>query len=140
MVARTKPVRRFLDISKAKAVLAAVMLCGFHISPVAAEWIDGKSVVVQGLDKITARITTLTTSIDAPLRFGTLELTVNRCAFRPPEEPPENVAFLTVFDRGHDPSLAPKPVFAGWMFSSSPAVSAMEHPVYDITLLKCLAK
>ena len=141
MVARTNPVRRFLDISKAKAVLAAVMLCGFHISPVvAAEWIDGKSVVVQGLDKITARITTLTTSIDAPLRFGTLELTVNRCAFRPPEEPPENVAFLTVFDRGHDPSLAPKPVFAGWMFSSSPAVSAMEHPVYDITLLKCLAK
>ena len=116
------------------------MLCGFHVSPVAAEWIDGKSVVVQGLDKITARITTLTTSIDAPLRFGTLELTVNRCAFRPPEEPPENVAFLTVFDRGHDPSLTPKPVFAGWMFSSSPAVSAMEHPVYDITFPKCLAK
>lgn len=140
MVARTNPVRRFLDISKAKAVLAAVMLCGFHVSPVAAEWIDGKSVVVQGLDKITARITTLTTSINAPLRFGTLELTVNRCAFRPPEEPPENVAFLTVFDRGHDPSLAPKPVFAGWMFSSSPAVSSMEHPVYDITLIKCLAK
>jgi hypothetical protein len=140
MVAQTNPVRRFLDISKVNAVLAAVMLCGFHVSPVAAEWIDGKSVVVQGLDKITARITTLTTSIDAPLRFGTLELTVNRCAFRPPEEPPENVAFLTVFDRGHDPSLAPKPVFAGWMFSSSPAVSAMEHPVYDITLIKCLAK
>ena len=140
MVARTNPVRRFLDISKANAVLAAVMLCGFHVSPVAAEWIDGKTVVLQGLDKITARITTLTTSIDAPLRFGTLEFTVNRCAFRPPEEPPENVAFLTIFDRGHDPSLAPKPVFAGWMFSSSPAVSAMEHPVYDITLLKCLAK
>lgn len=139
-MARTNPVRRFLDISKANAVLAAVMLCGFHVSPVAAEWIDGKTVVLQGLDKITARITTLTTSIDAPLRFGTLEFTVNRCAFRPPEEPPENVAFLTIFDRGHDPSLAPKPVFAGWMFSSSPAVSAMEHPVYDITLLKCLAK
>lgn len=139
-MARTNLVRRFLDKSKANAVLASVMLCAFHVSPATAEWIDGKSVVVQGLDKITARITTLTTSIDAPLRFGTLELTVNRCAFRPPEEPPENVAFLTVFDRGHDPSLAPKPVFAGWMFSSSPAVSAMEHPVYDITLLKCLAK
>ncbi|MGB1864578.1 MAG: DUF2155 domain-containing protein [Candidatus Puniceispirillum sp.] len=140
MVARTNPVRRHSDISKAKVVFAVVMLYAFHVSPVAAEWIDGKTVVLQGLDKITARITTLTTSIDAPLRFGTLEFTVNRCAFRPPEEPPENVAFLTIFDQGHDPSLAPKPVFAGWMFSSSPAVSAMEHPVYDITLLKCLAK
>ena len=140
MVARTNPVRRHSDISKAKVVFAVVMLYAFHVSPVAAEWIDGKTVVLQGLDKITARITTLTTSIDAPLRFGTLEFTVNRCAFRPPEEPPENVAFLTIFDQGHDPSLAPKQVFAGWMFSSSPAVSAMEHPVYDITLLKCLAK
>ncbi|MGB2235964.1 MAG: DUF2155 domain-containing protein, partial [Candidatus Puniceispirillum sp.] len=135
-MARTRPVRRYSDISKAKVVFVAVMLCALHVTPVAAQWIDGKSVVVQGLDKITARITTLTTSIDAPLRFGTLELTVNRCAFRPPEDPPENVAFLTIFDQGHDPSLAPKPVFAGWMFSSSPAVSAMEHPVYDITLLK----
>ncbi|MDP4925285.1 MAG: DUF2155 domain-containing protein [Alphaproteobacteria bacterium] len=25
------------------------------------------------------------------------------------------------------------------MFSSSPAVSALEHPVYDLTLLACFA-
>jgi len=30
-------------------------------------------------------------------------------------------------------------VFSGWMFSSSPAISALEHPVYDITLLACSA-
>ena len=140
MVARTNPAQRYLNISKARVALAAVMLYASQIMPATAEWIDGKIVVLQGLDKITARITTLTTAIDAPLQFGTLELTVNRCAFRPPEEPPENVAFLTILDRGHDPSLAPKPVFTGWMFSSSPAVSAMEHPVYDITLLSCLGK
>ena len=28
-------------------------------------------------------------------------------------------------------------VFSGWMFASSPAVSALEHPVYDVTLLAC---
>ena len=85
MVARTNTARRNLKISKAKAVIAIVMLYAIYVPPVAADWIDGKKVVLQGLDKITARITTLTTPIDVPLRFGTLELTVNRCAFQPPE-------------------------------------------------------
>ena len=67
-----------------------------------------------------------------------LEITINRCAFHPPEEPPENAAFITVRDRGYD-GLAPKQVFSGWMFSSSPAISALEHPVYDLTLLACFA-
>ncbi len=30
--------------------------------------------------------------------------------------------------------------FSGWMFSSSPAISALEHPVYDITVLECADK
>jgi len=29
--------------------------------------------------------------------------------------------------------------FSGWIFSSSPAISALEHPVYDLTLLACFA-
>ncbi|MBU3655480.1 MAG: DUF2155 domain-containing protein, partial [Alphaproteobacteria bacterium] len=28
-------------------------------------------------------------------------------------------------------------LFSGWMFASSPAVSALEHPVYDIVVLDC---
>ena len=58
-------------------------------------------------------------------------------SFIPPEEPPENAAFVTIHDRGYngqDPSL----IFSGWIFSSSPAVSALEHPVYDLTLLACV--
>ena len=77
-------------------------------------------------------------SVGAARFYGTLEITINRCAFHPPEEPPENAAFITVRDRGYD-GLAPKQVFSGWIFSSSPAISALEHPVYDLTLLACLA-
>lgn len=102
-----------------------------------ASWLEGDTAALQALDKITARISTLSAPIGTQISFGTLGLTVQRCAFHPPEEPPEDAAFLEVVDRGHDPSQAPKPVFSGWMFSSSPAVSALEHPVYDITLLSC---
>jgi hypothetical protein len=32
---------------------------------------------------------------------------------------------------------AQKALFSGWMFASSPAISGLEHPVYDVTLLSC---
>jgi hypothetical protein len=104
----------------------------------AATWVDGNKARLQALDKITARISTFEAPVGAAWFYGTLELTINRCAFHPPEEPPENAAFITVRDRGYD-GLAPKQVFSGWVFSSSPAISALEHPVYDLTLLACFA-
>ena len=94
---------------------------------------------MQALDKITARISTLSAPVGVAHQFGTLEVTVQRCAFHPPEETPENTAFVIIRDLGYDQSVAPAEVFSGWMFSSSPAISALEHPVYDITLLACSA-
>ena len=116
------------------SLFAFVLIC----QPVAAEeWLEASSSQLQTLDKITARISTLDVALDNPVRFGTLEILVHRCAYRPPEESPEDAAFLTVRDVGHDPSKAPKIVFAGWIFSSSPAISGLEHAVYDVTLLRC---
>lgn len=103
----------------------------------ADEWLEARSAQIQTLDKITARISTLAVGLDNPIRFGTLEILVHRCAYRPPEESPEDAAFLTVRDVGHDPTIAPKIVFTGWVFSSSPAISGLEHAVYDVTLLRC---
>ncbi len=102
-----------------------------------ADWIEGERARLQALDKITARISTLEVPIDTPILFGTLRVIVRRCAYHPPEEPPEDAAFLQIVDNGHDSATAARQVFGGWMFSSSPAISAMEHPVYDITLLSC---
>lgn len=100
-------------------------------------WIDGSKARLQALDKVTARISTVEAPVGASRFFGTLEVKVNRCASHPPEEPPENAAFVTVYDRGYT-GLDPKLIFSGWVFSSSPAVSALEHPVYDLTLLACI--
>ena len=100
-------------------------------------WLDGRVATMQALDKITARISTILAPVGEASHFGTLEVTVQRCAFHPPEETPENAAFVVIRDLGYDPSVAPSEVFSGWMFSSSPAISALEHPVYDITLLAC---
>ncbi|GAB4149182.1 MAG: hypothetical protein Tsb0016_20450 [Sphingomonadales bacterium] len=103
----------------------------------------GKTVVLQALDKITARLTTLEAATGQPIRFGTLEITAMTCDKRPPEEPPETTAFLIIDDHGVGPAEAeaqagaPERVFSGWMFASSPGVSALEHPVYDLWVIDC---
>jgi hypothetical protein len=91
--------------------------------------------VMQGLDKITARISRFDVPIDKPQPFGTLSITVRDCEKSAPEARPENAAFIEITE--NRPGEEKSRLFSGWMFSSSPALSALEHPVYDVNLLEC---
>jgi hypothetical protein len=62
---------------------------------------------------------------------------VRACHAAPPEEPPENVAFLEIDEVHHDERAVR--LYTGWMFSSTPGLAALEHPVYDIWVLACTA-
>jgi len=98
----------------------------------------GTVAVLQGLDKITARVSTFDAPVDQSVRFGSLIITVRACVKRPPEEPPETAAFLQIDEvRSSGAAYESKRVFSGWMFASSPAISAMEDPIYDIGVLDC---
>ncbi len=114
-------------IAAAGAALAACAAAG----PASA----AEAAVLQGLDKITARISTIKAPIGQAVRFGALEITVRACDKRPPEEPPESAAYMEI--REIRPGEPPARVFAGWMFASSPALSALEHPVYDVSVVDC---
>jgi hypothetical protein len=90
--------------------------------------------VLQALDKVSAQVEKIEASLDRVARFGTLEIFVRGCQKAPPEEPAESAAFLEIFDtRG-----GRQQIFSGWMFASSPALSALEHPVYDVWVLDCM--
>ncbi|MFD2261571.1 DUF2155 domain-containing protein [Lacibacterium aquatile] len=91
--------------------------------------------VLQTLDKITARVSTLTIPVGNKAWFGTLEIFVDTCQKRPPEETPESAAFLRIID--HRPQQEPVSAFNGWMFASSPALHPLEHAVYDVIVLDC---
>jgi len=105
----------------------------------AAPVIDNQVAVLQGLDKVTARVSPLRAPLDTPIRFGTLEIIVRACRETPPTEPPESAAFLEVRELppASEPDAPPTELFSGWMFASSPTVSALEHPVYDIWVVDC---
>jgi hypothetical protein len=100
-----------------------------------ADAFPGDLVIMQGLDKVTARVSTFPAPLGATVRFGALSITVHSCERTPPEEPPESSVFLEIIEiRPDEPSV---PLFSGWMFASSPALSALEHPVYDVWVLEC---
>jgi hypothetical protein len=105
---------------------------------------------LQGLDKISGRVTKFTAAFNQKVRFGTLEIDVTDCRKAPPEDPPESAAFLEIQDLRGRSALASDAavsttgvaeaghqVFRGWMFASSPALNSLEHPVYDVWVLDC---
>ncbi len=113
---------------------ALVLLALLTALPASAQ---ARQAVLQGLDKVTARVSTISAQIDRPARFGTLEITLRACHKRPPEEPPESAAFLEI--RELRLGEKPRPLFSGWMFASSPALNPLQHPVYDVWVLDCKA-
>jgi len=95
--------------------------------------------VLQGLDKTTARVSTVEAPLGEAIRFGTLVIKARACVKKPPEEPPDTAAFLEIDEARPlgEQSTDVQHLFSGWMFAQSPSLSTLEHPVYDVTVLDC---
>lgn len=100
---------------------------------------DYPIVKLQALDKSTARTVTFEAKVGTTIEYGSLFIKIQACRKAEPLDPPESAAFLQIWEV---PLHADKSewVFSGWMFASSPALSAMDHAVYDVWVLDCLEK
>ena len=92
-----------------------------------------KVAVIRGLDKITGRTKTFAVPVGSSVQFGKIFIEPKSCFSHPPEESPEDSAFLYIYEK----TDTAREMFQGWMFSSDPALSTMEDPVYDVWLLAC---
>ena len=120
--------------------VSGVLLLGLLLAAAGPVRADGPTVpfgraVLQGLDKITARITVIEAPVGQEVVFGSLRILAQTCLEMPPTEPPESAAFLQI--RAVEPDGASEAQFSGWMFASSPSVSALENPVYDVWVIDC---
>jgi hypothetical protein len=102
---------------------------------------EGKSfddypiVSIRILDKITAESRTFDLEVGKTVAYGSLRIRPMTCKKAPPIEEPESASFLQIWEKMHEGTE--EWIFSGWMFSSSPALSAMEHPVYDAWVVDC---
>jgi len=122
-------------MSAARLAACALMLA----TPVAAAVDDPRDIVrLGGLDKVTARVSTFDVHVGETVSFGTLDIRADACFEAAPTDPPESAAFLQIVDV--PPGDGVQQAFTGWMFASSPALSALEHPVFDVWVVDCLAE
>ena len=105
-----------------------------------AENLRGNAVVLRTLDKVTATTKDYTVRIGGELKYGSLTVAVKHCEKKPPEDVPETYAFLQIDDLkldGKGKEGEQTRVFSGWMLASNPAISALDHSVYDIWVIDC---
>ena len=131
---------------RAKALISALALlaiCPLIAPAASANNLMGEAVVLRALDKVTAKTQDFTVAVGESLDYGSLRVDVKHCEKRPPEDIPETYAFLQIFDAkldGKGEVGEPEKVFSGWMMGSNPALSALDHGVYDIWVLECKTK
>lgn len=100
--------------------------------------------IVEAIDKITAETMRFEVEVGGrPVRFQrTLIFTARACEVSAPDEQVSDaVAYLEVSlqPRGVIQVSEPRQIFRGWMFASSPAVSGLQHPIYDAWIVGCKA-
>ena len=92
---------------------------------------EGARITLRALDRMLGRPTDIELAVGQTVLFGRIAIQVLECRY--PVENPSSDAFahIRVLDTGGNM------LFDGWMVASSPALSALEHPRYDVWVLRC---
>ena len=126
-----------MSFGKIKYMLSMIaVLCSLSL-PASAKMVDYDIVTLRSLDKVSTRSTTFEIPVGKTVKFGgSLFIKVRACRKSAPIDDPESASFLQIWEKKPDADKA-NWIFSGWMFASSPALSAMDHPVYDVWVLDC---
>lgn len=133
---RKKSKRELLVLRLALSFI--VVFLGFALSAQAA-MIDYQEVKLQVLDKSMARTVTLKAKVGSTIEYGSMFIKIQACRKSEPLDKPESASFLQIWEVPINSDKS-EWLFSGWMFASSPALSAMNHPVYDVWVLDCIDK
>lgn len=93
---------------------------------------SGTGAVLRALDRITQRLTDIEIAVGETVRYARLQITLRDCRYPVDNPASDAFAYLVIRD-----SRDNAPRFAAWMIASSPALSALDHPRYDVWVLRC---
>ncbi len=134
MTARSRPAR---NRKMTRFALLSLMLLVLALPARAAQMNDMGVVVLRTIDKVSARTGTFEVPVDKTVKFGdSLYIKARACRKAAATEKPESAAFLQIWERKSQDTES-RWVFSGWMFASNPAMSAMDHPIYDVWVIDC---
>ena len=101
---------------------------------VSAETIEKKYASFKLLNKTTNKVSTKDILVSTKISWETLNIEVLYCGSTPPTEIPEDYVLIDVYDTINNENIN---IYKGWMISSSPNVTPLENPIYDLWLVDC---
>lgn len=115
-------------------MIRAALLLALFASPVSAqEFTDADGGILRWLDKLTGETADIELAPGQEAVSGRLTIRLDSCRY-PSDNPTSDAeAHLTIREEG-----ITAPVFDGWMIASSPGLSALDHPRYDVWALRCV--
>ena len=88
------------------------------------------------LNKITAKSQKIIFRLGEAKFFGNTSIKLHKCIMSTDPFNANNLMLLSVSDNKiEDENLS---IFHGWVFSSNPSLSTVEHPVYEVLPIRCL--
>lgn len=112
-----------------KKLFLLMMMAAAPLSAQSAN--TGKGAVLHALDKVSGKVTDIELANGTSVEYGRLVVSLGECRYRSGDA----YAYLTI--RESDEAEA---AFQGWMIASSPALSALDHPRYDVWVARCKTK
>ena len=94
--------------------------------------LSAQGVMLKGLDKVSGEVTDLALERGETKPLGRIEVSLTDCRYPEDNIAGEGFAWLTIRDPSRDLVL-----FDGWMVASSPALNALDHPRYDVWVIRC---
>ena len=128
---------KFLRSIKNNRLILICYLVIVYSFSINAKFFETSDVTLRWLDKVTGRVSKLDLKVGEIIQIGVLDIQVQTCMKRPVDETPESVAYIKIWEMNQEDIKTESEIFSGWMFASSPALSALDHPVYDIWVLEC---
>ncbi|MBC6442507.1 MAG: DUF2155 domain-containing protein [Rhodobacteraceae bacterium] len=94
--------------------------------------IAGAAAQLRALDMITGRTRDISLAVGDTTIYEHLMISVTACHYPGNNIDGDAFAYLKIRDVRESEAR-----FEGWMIASSPALSALEHPRYDVWVLRC---
>jgi hypothetical protein len=113
-----------------KGLLIALLLGG---PAFAQEFAEAEGGSLRFLDKLTSETGDVTLDRGQSAKFGRLLVRLDSCRYPVANPAADSEAYLTIVEESTGLEL-----FNGWMLASSPALSALDHPRYDVWVLSCV--
>ncbi|MFZ4541409.1 MAG: DUF2155 domain-containing protein [Rickettsiales bacterium] len=95
-----------------------------------------RKLVIRALNKVTAQSELITLKPSEGVKFGQLIIRAVACQISSPKSQTDYAGLLDISEE-MPTGVQPKQLFKGWMYASSPSIAALEHPVYDVTMVEC---